>query len=188
MLGNSAFDPRRFATAWATSRGVVATPNPDYPPRWRKHFVVAAVAGMGVLAFLVGLVLLSGRSSRSIAVALVAIRPFANGGLPSRFLPPAMPRIVFPSPSNMPFVGIQNRRYERLSLGARLGTTSDTSKIGQILRLWHRKLMTWPSVNSNETGAYRVSLSVAEPLSVPSIETLGFVGCNKIREAQCRDG
>lgn len=36
--------------------------------------------------------------------------------------------------------------YSGRSLSAHLGTTNDMRKIGVILRPWHRKLMTWPSV------------------------------------------
>jgi hypothetical protein len=107
VLGNSAFDPRRFAAAWATSRGVVGMPTRDYSPSWRKKPVVAAIACMGVLlVFLAGLVLLVGRSSRSIAIAPVAIRRFANGLLPIRLALP-VPRIVVPSPPNLPMMRVQ---------------------------------------------------------------------------------
>src|SRR5580704_7406911 len=32
VLGNSAFDPRRFAAAWAVARGVTGPPPPDPSP------------------------------------------------------------------------------------------------------------------------------------------------------------
>ena len=101
VLGNSAFDPRRFAAAWATSRGVVGSPAPGYSPRWRTSVVFAAVACTGVLAFLAGLVLLSGRSSRSIAFASQVVRR----PLPGRSAIPG--GIAFPSPRNLPFRGLQ---------------------------------------------------------------------------------
>src|SRR5579863_1303412 len=41
VLGNSAFDPRRFAAAWAAARGVTSTPNPERPFRWRPSVAIA---------------------------------------------------------------------------------------------------------------------------------------------------
>lgn len=103
VLGNSAFDPRRFAAAWATSRGVVGTPTTCCLPHWRKHVVVATIACVGALALLAGLVLVSGRSSRSVGIA----RQFFAGQFPNRSLRLGMPRMVFPSPSNLPFIRVQ---------------------------------------------------------------------------------
>jgi hypothetical protein len=90
VLGNSAFDPRRFAAAWAVARGVTGPPPPDRSPFWRPPIAIALTACLAVLAILAGLVLLVGRSSSSIAFAtrhIIAgpgpIRLFAPG--PGRF-------------------------------------------------------------------------------------------------------
>ena len=101
VLGNNAFDPRRFAAAWAMSRGVVDLPAPDCAPRWRKSVAVAAIASTGMLALLAGLVLLSGRSSRSIAFASQVI----GGQLPRRVFNAG--GIDFPSQPSSPFTGVQ---------------------------------------------------------------------------------
>jgi hypothetical protein len=75
VLGNSVFDPRRFAASWATSRGVASYPVLPPPPRSRAPWVALAVASIGVLAIVVVFVvaLFSGSSS----VARVSA-----GGLP----------------------------------------------------------------------------------------------------------
>src|SRR5580700_3283704 len=49
VLGTSAFDPRRFAAAWAVARGVTAPPDLERRSRWRPPVVIAVV---GVLALL----------------------------------------------------------------------------------------------------------------------------------------
>ena len=103
VLGNSAFDPRRFAAAWAISRGVAGAPTPGCSSRWRTRVVVAAVACVGALVFLAGLILITGRSSRSIGIARRFVDVLPQGQL----VRPGMPRIDFPSPSNLPFIGVQ---------------------------------------------------------------------------------
>src|SRR5579863_1740210 len=41
VLGNSAFDPRRFAAAWAAARGVTSPPIPDRRSLWRPPIAIA---------------------------------------------------------------------------------------------------------------------------------------------------
>ena len=98
VLGNSAFDPRRFAAAWAAARGVTSAPTPYRPPPWRTPIAIALSVVVGVLTLGAGLVLAVGRGSSSVAfatqrVAAVpgSIRLFAPG--PGRIVsPPAFPR------------------------------------------------------------------------------------------------
>src|SRR5579863_5509925 len=61
VLGNSAFDPRRFAASWATARGVAGVPAPERWSFWRPTVSVALIAILGALAVGAGLVLLVGR-------------------------------------------------------------------------------------------------------------------------------
>jgi hypothetical protein len=69
VLGSAVFDPRSFATSWATERGVVQqTPTPVAGPvvaeeRPTRMHMLAAVAGAAVAAF-IGVALLA-RASRS---------------------------------------------------------------------------------------------------------------------------
>jgi hypothetical protein len=89
VLGNSAFDPRRFAGAWAVARGVTAPPTPDRRTLWRPPVVIGLGVLLGVLCVLTvgaGLVLAVGRSSRSVVAASRVLpspgpfRLFAPGG------------------------------------------------------------------------------------------------------------
>jgi hypothetical protein len=97
VLGNSAFDPRRFAAAWAAARGVTSAPAPYRPPPWRTPIAIALAVVVGVLTLGAGLALAVGRGSSSIAfatqrVAAVpgSIRLFAPG--PGRIMsPPGLP-------------------------------------------------------------------------------------------------
>jgi hypothetical protein len=75
VLGNSLFDPRRFAAAWASARGVTAPPasidssalyERDRPP-WYRPALVIALAVFGVLTALAAAALVVGR--RGVAVA-----------------------------------------------------------------------------------------------------------------------
>jgi len=127
VLGNSAFDPRRFAAAWATARGVVGLPAPGYSPRWRTSVVLAAVACTGVLAFLAGLVLLSGRSSRSIAFASQVVRL----PLPGRSAVPG--GIAFPG---MQIVGVNN--FHPLALILLVFGAVGTASAGCAVLYWSR--------------------------------------------------
>ena len=64
VLGNSAFDPRRFAAAWAVARGVTSQPAVDRPSLWRRPVAVALAAFLAVLTVGAGLALLVGFRSR----------------------------------------------------------------------------------------------------------------------------
>jgi hypothetical protein len=72
VLGNSVFDPRRFAASWAGARGVTAPTLPDRPPMRRT---VPAIAVTAVAAFfaLAAIALLIGRRSASAAVSVRGI-------------------------------------------------------------------------------------------------------------------
>lgn len=96
VLGNSAFDPRRFAAAWAAARGVTSPPPLERPSLWRPPIAVAVAVILGVLTIGAGLALLVGRSSSSIAVATRRIVPgpihlFAPG--PGRVIPGPLGRV-----------------------------------------------------------------------------------------------
>jgi hypothetical protein len=104
VLGNGAFDPRRFAAAWAAARGVTSPPSPDRGSLWRPPMTIALAALLGVLTIVAGLALLSGRSSSSIAFAT---RRFITGPGSIRLLPPGSARIVLPRQLGLPFVGTQ---------------------------------------------------------------------------------
>ena len=96
VLGNSAFDPRRFAASWAVARGVTNQPTVDDPPPWRRPVAIALTAILGVLTVGAALVLAVGFRSSSFAVASKSIRVFA----------PGTNRITLPGPLG-PFVGPQ---------------------------------------------------------------------------------
>jgi hypothetical protein len=91
VLGNSAFDPRRFASDWAFARGVAGPPTTDRPsppeplPRWRPRAAVALTAVLAVLTVTAGLFLVAGDRSRSVAVA---VHRMATGSGPIRFFVP----------------------------------------------------------------------------------------------------
>jgi hypothetical protein len=86
VLGNSAFDPRRFAAAWAVARGVTGTLAPDGRSRWRTPVAIALTVFLGVLTVGAGLLLLAGSGRRSFAVAVRRVVPGAG---PIRIFPPA---------------------------------------------------------------------------------------------------
>jgi hypothetical protein len=78
LLGSSVFDPRSFAAAWATERGVI----PRFPRRAsaaRKPLALLTLATAFAIALIVGAVVLFSSHSR---VAPVGIRP-APSHLPS---------------------------------------------------------------------------------------------------------
>lgn len=101
VLGNSAFDPRQFAAAWAAARGVTGTPVPDRPHRRRSPVAVVVAALLGVLTVLAALALLVGFHRDSFAVA--AHRIIAGPG-PVRIIPAGPGRFVVPGPLGS-FVG-----------------------------------------------------------------------------------
>ncbi len=103
VLGNSAFDPRRFAGAWAVARGVTGPPTTDRPFLRRPVVAIALTGLVGLLTLGAGLALLVGSSSRSIAFA--AHRVAAAPG-PTRFFIPG-PEGIGPSRTffGLPLVG-----------------------------------------------------------------------------------
>jgi hypothetical protein len=101
VLGNSAFDPRRFAAAWAVARGVAGAPVPERPRSWRPPVAIALTVLLGLVTVGAGLVLLVGYRGHSFAIAVhrVVVSP------PSiRFFAPGPGRTVVPGP---PFLGTQ---------------------------------------------------------------------------------
>jgi len=84
VLGNSVFDPRTFAAAWAGARGVIApallAPTPqahgpaDGPPR-RRAVVAVGLSAVAAFFVLVAVALLVGRHSASAAVSVRRILP-----------------------------------------------------------------------------------------------------------------
>ena len=89
VLGNSLFDPRRFAAAWASARGVSApaTPVDPFAPLVREHHpwyrpsMVVALTLIGFLTALAAAALLVGRHGVAVAAS---IGP--RVALPNRFL------------------------------------------------------------------------------------------------------
>lgn len=78
VLGNSLFDPRRFAAAWASARGVTSPPIPVDPftpfPRnrrpWFRPAVIAALSLFGLLTALAAAALLIGRHGVAVAATI----------------------------------------------------------------------------------------------------------------------
>jgi hypothetical protein len=107
VLGNAAFDPRRFAASWAVARGVTNPPVPPVPAVadrrtfWRPPVSVALIALLGLVVLGAGFVLAVGRSSSSIAIAS---RQIVDGRGPLRLLLPGPPRRIIPVG---PFFGTQ---------------------------------------------------------------------------------
>jgi hypothetical protein len=101
VLGNSAFDPRRFAAAWATARGVTGPPTAKrlWPPR-RPVVTVLSVA-TGLLTVAAALGLLVGRGGTSVAFA---VRHVAAAPGPLGLFPRGPGRLVLPIPGGGPFV------------------------------------------------------------------------------------
>ncbi len=102
VLGNSAFDPRRFAAAWAAARGVTSPPTLGRRSLWRPPIAIALAVILGVLTFGAALALLVGRSSSSIAFAT---RGIVAGPGRIRLLLPGPSRVVVPGPLGRPFGG-----------------------------------------------------------------------------------
>jgi len=70
VLGNSAFDPRRFASAWAVARGVTGPPSPDVPTRRRPPVAIVLAVLAAVLALGAGLIVAAGTRGHSFSVAV----------------------------------------------------------------------------------------------------------------------
>jgi hypothetical protein len=100
VLGNSAFDPRRFAAAWAAARGVTSAPAPYRPPLWRTPIAIALSVVVGVLTIGAGLALLVGHGSTSVAFATRRVAAVPGS---IRLFAPGTGRIVGPPP----FVGTE---------------------------------------------------------------------------------
>jgi hypothetical protein len=83
VLGNSAFDPRRFAGSWAVARGVTAPPMPP-PPVRRWPILAFGLVGCMALLALGAAVLLGGRQSAAFAVSA---RRFVGGPRSFRMSP-----------------------------------------------------------------------------------------------------
>jgi hypothetical protein len=101
VLGNSAFDPRRFAAAWAVARGVTGPPVPDRPRLWRPSVAFALTAFLGLITVGAGLVLLVGTRGHSFAVAVHRV-VMSPGSM--KFFAPGPGRLVAPGP---PFAATQ---------------------------------------------------------------------------------
>ncbi len=101
VLGNSFFDPRRFAAAWAGARGVTAPSAPSAPSvadRSRWHWPVLAVTLASTSALIVlAAALLVGRHSAAVAAPVSRILrvPYSFGSGPVK--PPF--GIFVPGPS-----------------------------------------------------------------------------------------
>jgi hypothetical protein len=104
VLGNNAFDPRRFARAWAVARGVTSTPVRERVPPWRSTVAIALSIFLGVLAIGAALVLAVGGRRHSVSVAVGRIA-FAPGNF-RQFLP-GPGRAVISGPFGRPFAGVQ---------------------------------------------------------------------------------
>lgn len=94
VLGNSLFDPRRFAAAWASARGVTGAPVPVEPipalvgvrHSWYRPALVVSASLFGFLTVLAAAALFIGR--HGVAVAAMIRRPIAL---------PSPPRLVGPN-------------------------------------------------------------------------------------------
>ena len=102
VLGNSAFDPRRFAAAWAVARGVTGPTDPDRSPRWRPVVAIALTVFLGVLSIVAGVALLGGQGRSSIGI--VTHRIVEVPGRIRLFTPPG--HLGAPGPLG-PFIGTQ---------------------------------------------------------------------------------
>jgi hypothetical protein len=77
VLGNSAFDPRRFAASWAIARGVTGSPPPEGIVVRRPPLTVVATAVVGLLALGAAFILLLARFHGS-AVAVLRSGPVSG--------------------------------------------------------------------------------------------------------------
>ncbi|MGA2295096.1 MAG: hypothetical protein ABSG24_07700 [Acidimicrobiales bacterium] len=120
VLGNSLFDPRRFAAAWASARGVtaplasvdaIAPFERDRHP-WFRPALVIVVAVFGFLTVLAAAALLVGRRGVSMAASIHRIVVLPGSGRlpgPGALLPPFHSFVSGPSFSfqnGAPFIGL----------------------------------------------------------------------------------
>jgi hypothetical protein len=93
VLGNSLFDPRRFAAAWASARGVTGPPTPvgsiqtfvGVRHSWYRPVLIASLSLFGFLTVLAAAALLIGR--HGVAVAAMIRRPIVLPQSPRWFAP-----------------------------------------------------------------------------------------------------
>jgi hypothetical protein len=120
VLGNSLFDPRRFAAAWASARGVtapresvdsIAVLDRDRHP-WFRPVLVIAVAVFGFLTVLAAVALVVGRRGVAVAASIHRIvelpGPTRLPG-PTALMPPFHYLVSGPSfsvQSSAPFLGL----------------------------------------------------------------------------------
>jgi hypothetical protein len=110
VLGNSVFDPRRFAASWAGARGVTApvlAPLPAAPDRspLRRSVPAIALAAVAVIFALVAIALLIGRRSAS---AAVSVRGILEGPGPAHLFGPGPVGPAFRTFRVGPFFGGPN--------------------------------------------------------------------------------
>jgi len=97
VLGSGAFDPRSFAAAWASERGLVRSPRPTptaAPRRSRAVAVAAAFALIAIVGLMLAVFAVHG-SSVKVAVASVG-RPGLGVVVPPRLGVVPVPRVVGP--------------------------------------------------------------------------------------------
>jgi hypothetical protein len=104
VLGNNAFDPRRFAAAWAVARGVTSPPAPEPAPSWRPYVAIQLSVLLGVLAIVAAVVLAAGARVHS---ASVAVKRIGIGPGVFRLFGPGSGRAAIAGPLGPPFIGTQ---------------------------------------------------------------------------------
>jgi hypothetical protein len=146
VLGTGAFDPRSFASAWATERGVVKRPAPSGYRLARRSRLPAAAIAMFALVAIVGAVLMIGASSGQVRLALPALGPHVDV-VPHRVRVevPAQRRVVPPPLRVVPErLQVVPRRVEVLPPSLRMpaarivavdirGSGTDTRRLGAVL-------------------------------------------------------
>jgi hypothetical protein len=111
VLGNSLFDPRRFAAAWASARGVTAPPVPvdPFPPAalnrssWYRPAMIATVSLLGFFFALAAAALVIGRHGVAVAATVERRVSFPR---PARIFGPTVHLISGPSFPIGPFVAL----------------------------------------------------------------------------------
>lgn len=101
VLGNSAFDPRRFAAAWAVARGVAGPPATERTSTWRPLVAIALSVILTMMAIVATLALAVGTRGHEVSVA---VRRFAVGPGSIRLFSPGQGAFQVPGP---PFVRTQ---------------------------------------------------------------------------------